>query len=216
MNPIKIAPSILASDFGRLSDEAKRAEQAGADLLHVDVMDGHFVPNITLGPQGVEAIRKAVSIPLDVHLMISRPDKYAKNFIDAGADYLTIHAEAEHDMKETLSFIRGQKIKAGPAINPDREVALIRDVLGMCDIVLIMSVFPGFGGQKFMPEVLRKVEELSRLKKENNFSYEIEIDGGINLETIIHARKSGIDIAVAGTALFRAKDMREEILKMRT
>lgn len=215
MQRLKIAPSILASDFGRLSEEAKRAQESGADLLHLDVMDGHFVPNLTFGPQVVEALKKAVKIPLDVHLMITRPDRYAEAFINAGADYLTVHAEAEHDLLKTLRFIRSRGVKAGPAINPDRPVDLIRDVLAESDIVLIMSVFPGFGGQKFMSEVLNKVEELSLLKKQKGFHYEIEIDGGINASTIIPSKRAGIEIAVAGTALFGAADMKSAIQQMK-
>lgn len=215
MSLIKIAPSILASDFGILAKEARNAEKAGADLLHLDVMDGHFVPNITFGPQIVGVIKKAVSIPLDVHLMISRPDTYALNFINAGADYLTVHAEASHDLMQTILFIKKNGVKAGPAINPDKGIDLIKHVLPISDIVLIMSVFPGFGGQKFMPEVLTKIHELKKLKQENNFSYEIEIDGGINLETVIEAKNAGIDIAVAGTALFGAKNMRNTIKQMK-
>lgn len=215
MQLLKIAPSILASDFGHLCDEARRAQDCGADLLHLDVMDGHFVPNLTFGPQVVEALKKAVTIPLDVHLMISRPDQYARAFIDAGADYLTVHAEAEHDLSQTMCFIHSRGIKTGPALNPDKPVDLIRNVLAEADIVLIMSVFPGFGGQKFMPEVLSKIEELSLLKKEKGYHYEIEIDGGINAETVIAAKKSGTEIAVAGTALFGAKNMKSAIQQMK-
>ena len=215
MQLLKISPSILASDFGRLSDEARRAEDSGADLLHLDVMDGHFVPNLTFGPQVVAAVKKAVKIPLDVHLMISRPDLYAEAFINAGADYLTVHAEAEHNLSQTMKLIRSKGIKTGPALNPDKPLDLIRNVLEESDIVLIMSVFPGFGGQSFMPEVLTKIQELSLLKKQKGYHYEIEIDGGINAQTVVLAKKAGVEIAVAGTALFGAKDMRSAIQQMK-
>ena len=215
MQLLKIAPSILASDFGRLSEDARRAEESGADLLHLDVMDGHFVPNLTFGPQVVEALKKAVKIPLDVHLMISNPDRYAQSFINAGADYLTVHAEAEHDLAQTMNFIHSKGIKTGPALNPDKPLDLIRQVLEVSDLVLIMSVFPGFGGQRFMPEVLAKVQELSLLKKQKGYHYEIEIDGGINAETVVLAKKAGIEIAVAGTALFGAENMRSAIQQMK-
>lgn len=212
---IKIAPSILAADFGKLAYEAKRAEDAGADMLHVDVMDGHFVPNITIGPLVVEALKKAVSIPLDVHLMIKEPFKYAKAFIDAGADILTVHAEAEHNILETLQFIRSKNIKCGPAINPDKSIDTIKSILHLCDIVLIMSVFPGFGGQKFIPSVLSKVTDLYNLRIEKGYNYEIEIDGGINLNTISSAKNAGIDIAVAGTAIYGKNDINKVILTMK-
>lgn len=212
---IKIAPSILAADFGQLAKDAKRAEDAGADFLHVDVMDGHFVPNITIGPIVVEALKKAVSIPLDVHLMIKHPYKYAKAFIDAGADILTVHAEAEHNIIETLEFIKSKNVKCGPAVNPDKSIDTIKPILHLCDIVLIMSVFPGFGGQAFIPTVLSKVEELHRLRNENGYHYKIEIDGGINLNTIKVAKQAGIDIAVAGTAIYGASDIKSVILTMK-
>jgi ribulose-phosphate 3-epimerase len=215
IKPVKIAPSILAADFGRLAEEAKRAESAGADWLHVDVMDGHFVPNLTIGPDGVSALRNAVSLPLDVHLMISRPDRYWKAFADAGAGWITCHAEAEHDLGETLSKIREAGIRAGPALNPDKDLESIEPVLPESDLVLVMSVFPGFGGQKFMPEVLEKVRRLDRIRRENGYRFEIEIDGGITLETVREAWKAGVDVAVAGTALYRAVNMEGSIAAMR-
>jgi ribulose-phosphate 3-epimerase len=213
---IQIAPSILAGDFGCLKEEALRAEKAGADLLHVDVMDGHFVPNITFGPQAVRALKKSVSIPLDVHLMISRPDQYWEAFLAAGASYLTVHAEAEHDLKTTLRLIRARGIKAGPALNPDRGVEEILPVLADCDLVLIMSVFPGFGGQAFIPEVLEKVKKLVLIRKEKSYHYKIEIDGGITMENFPLVKDAGVDIVVAGTTLYKAKNMSELIQTMKS
>jgi ribulose-phosphate 3-epimerase len=210
-----IAPSILAGDFNRLGEEALRAEKAGADFLHLDVMDGHFVPNLTFGPQAVAALRKIVTIPLDVHLMITHPDKYVDAFMDAGSDYLTVHAEADHDLLKTLKKIKARGVKAGVAINPDKGVDLIESVLPFCDLVLVMSVFPGFGGQTFMKEVLPKVERLVALRNTYGYTYVIEMDGGINMETLPLVKKSGVDIAVAGTALYHAKDMKQAIAQMR-
>jgi len=214
-NVIKIAPSILAADLGNLSIEAKRAEDAGADMLHLDIMDGHFVPNISFGPMVVDAIRKVVSIPLDVHLMLTYPHKYIDNFINAGADYLTVHAEADHNLKETIQSIQAKGVKSGPVLNPDKGIELIEDVLPFSDIVLIMSVFPGFGGQKFIKDVLSKITKLRQIKENKNLDYLIEIDGGINENTVKDAIIAGIDVAVAGTALYHKKDMREAIKQMR-
>ncbi len=214
-NLIKIAPSILAADLGNLSLEAKRAEDAGADMLHLDIMDGHFVPNISFGPMVVEAIKKVVSIPLDVHLMLTHPHKYIDNFINAGADYLTVHAEADHNLKETIQTIQAKGIKSGPVLNPDKGIELIKEVLPFSDMVLIMSVFPGFGGQKFITDVLSKVKELKQIKEDQKFTYLVEIDGGINEDSVKEAIIAGIDVAVAGTALYHRKDMKEAIKQMR-
>ncbi|MBN1520924.1 MAG: ribulose-phosphate 3-epimerase [Candidatus Aureabacteria bacterium] len=205
------APSILAGDFGRLADSAKRAEEKGADFIHVDVMDGHFVPNITFGPDVVKALRQAVAIPLDVHLMISRPDIYAARFIEAGADIVTVHKESEHDIEKTLSDIQDMGAEPGVVLNPDTDISAVTDVLDKCRMVLVMSVFPGFGGQSFIPDVLKKVEKLKALREKNKWDYWIEIDGGINAETSKLAFSSGVDVIVAGTYVFKNKNIRSAI-----
>ncbi|MBN2143292.1 MAG: ribulose-phosphate 3-epimerase [Candidatus Aureabacteria bacterium] len=212
---IQIAPSILAADFGCLREEAVKAEKSGADLLHIDVMDGHFVPNITFGPQVVSMLKQSVSIPLDVHLMISHPDQYLEAFINSGASYLTVHAEANHDMPSTLRMIRSKKVKAGPALNPDRNIEEILPVLPESDIVLVMSVFPGFGGQTFIPNVLEKIKKLVLIRKEKGYHYQIEIDGGITMDNFPLVRDAGVDIVVAGTTLYRAENMNKLIQQMK-
>ena len=202
------APSILSGDFGYLADSAKKAEAEGADFIHVDVMDGHFVPNLTFGPDMVKAIKKAVNIPLDVHLMISRPDIYAEKFIEAGADIVTVHKESEHDITQTLNEIRRMSALPGVVINPDTEVEEIMDVLSLCRIVLVMSVFPGFGGQSFIGDVLKKVKRLKEIREKRNLDFWIEIDGGINAETSRQAYEAGADILVAGSYVFGKEDIR--------
>lgn len=182
---IKIAPSILAADFAKLGDEVKEVEKAGADLIHVDVMDGHFVPNITLGPLVVDAIRPLTKLPLDVHLMIENPDRYIEQFADAGADYITVHVEACPHLHRTLQLIRSYDVKSGVVLNPHTPVESILHVLEEVDMVLFMTVNPGFGGQKFIHSVLPKVKQLSDIIQERNLSIEIEIDGGVDEETII-------------------------------
>jgi ribulose-phosphate 3-epimerase len=206
-----VSPSVLAGDFGSLSESARRAQAAGADMLHVDVMDGHFVPNITFGPDAVAAMKKAVSIPLDVHLMISRPDVYAGKFIEAGSDYLTVHRESEHDMMSTLKKIWELGAVPGAVINPDTEVSAIEDVLSECGMVLVMSVFPGFGGQKFIKDVLLKVEKLRQLREKKKYCYLIEIDGGINAEHGKQAFAAGADVLVAGTYVYNSPDMKKAV-----
>ena len=205
------APSILSGDFGYLADSAKRAEELGADFIHVDVMDGHFVPNLTFGPKMAAAIKRAVNIPLDVHLMISRPDIYAPKFIEAGADIVTVHKESEHDIVKTLTDIREKGALPGAVINPDTEVDTIEDVLDLCSMVLVMSVFPGFAGQKFIPDVLHKIEKLKQIRDERNLSFWIEVDGGINAETVKKAYVSGADVIVAGSYVFGNKKMKDAV-----
>ena len=216
MKKIKISPSILSSDFGQLSTEIKKIEDAGADMIHVDVMDGHFVPNITIGAPVVKALRKHTSLPFDVHLMISPVHKYVKDFADAGADIITVHPEATDNLLQTIELIKSLGKKAGVSINPKTSLDSIFPVLHLIDLALIMSVNPGFGGQKFMPEVLSKVKVLRQKIDEENLKVEIEIDGGIDFDTGKLAKEAGVDILVSGTTLFRGNDgLKENIKKLR-
>ncbi len=203
---IAIAPSVLSADFGRLADEIAAVEAAGADLLHVDVMDGCFVPNITLGPNIVRAMRRATKLPLDVHLMIVEPEKHVGAFIDAGADSLTIHVEATPHSHRALQIIRSRKVRAGVALNPSTSEESLRYLLGSLDLVLVMSVNPGFGGQTFLPEVLPKVAAIRRMIDEGRHSIEIEIDGGIVEGTAGLAVSAGARVLVAGNAIFTKPD----------
>lgn len=212
-----ISPSILAGDFAKLGEEARRVEHAGADLLHVDVMDGNFVPNLTFGPSGVEALSRSTTLPLDVHLMIQHADKYIPDFLKAGSSILTIHVEALYlsNLQDTLKLIKSRDCLAGISLNPATPVSAIKPYLHLADLILVMSVVPGFGGQSFMPEVLHKVKELCTLRQTEGYHYKIEIDGGINFETLKLSKEAGIDIAVAGTFLFKAKDMAQTIAAMK-
>ncbi len=214
MHPIRIAPSLLASDFANLESEIAKVEAGGADWLHVDVMDGHFVPNITIGPPVVASIKKVATTPLDVHLMISDPWKYADPFLDAGADVLTFHLEvaARGDCHELIKQIKGRGAKAGMAINPDADVRALEPYLDDLDMVLVMSVYPGFGGQSFMSEVL---ESVSTLRTDMGFPGEIEMDGGIDPDTIESCAAAGTNVFVAGTAVFRAPDVPQRIADLR-
>ncbi len=214
-NKIQIAPSLLAADFGRLGEEALAAEAAGADMLHVDVMDGHFVPNITVGPGVVAAIRKRVRIPLDVHLMISDPDSFIGPFADAGADILTVHAEVLPHLHRTLQVIRNRRIRAGVSINPATPLKNIEAVLEETDLALLMTVNPGFGGQQFIRAVLPKIRELRDFVDRRGFRLDIEVDGGINPGTAREAVEAGANVIVAGTAVFGAADLAEAIQSLR-
>ena len=206
MKKIQISPSILSADFSQLGKEVKRLEDGGADLIHVDVMDGHFVPNLTIGPPVIKALKKNCSIKFDVHLMISPVHKYIEAYADAGADIITIHPEATEDLSASISKIKELKKKVGVSLNPETKVNVIKDYLNQIDLVLIMSVNPGFGGQKFMPEVLDKIKELKNIQKDQNIDFDIEIDGGIDFENSKIAIKAGANILVSGTTVFKSNN----------
>jgi ribulose-phosphate 3-epimerase len=209
--PVKIAPSLLAADFARLGEEIARVEAAGCDMIHVDVMDGHFVPNITIGPFIVKAIRKVTRLTLDVHLMIETPGKYVKDFADAGSDIITVHAEAcPDDLGQVIDAIRARGVKVGVSLRPPTPLSAIDKHLDKIDMVLLMTVEPGFGGQAFMPDVLSKVESLRK-----RYSKDIEVDGGINKETSKRAIGAGANVLVAGTAIFGKADVKQAIEDLR-
>jgi len=206
MKKIQISPSILSADFSQLGNEIKRLEEGGADMIHVDVMDGHFVPNLTIGPPVIKALRKQCSIKFDVHLMISPVHKYIEAYADAGADIITIHPEATDNLEESISKIKGLNKKVGVSLNPESKLDLITNYLEKIDLVLIMSVNPGFGGQKFMPEVLDKVKKLKDIKSKNNMNFDIEVDGGINFDNCQLAIEAGANILVSGTTIFKSNN----------
>ena len=212
---IKISPSILSADFSILGEEIKSLEKAGADLIHVDVMDGHFVPNITMGPPIIKMIRKCTKLPFDVHLMISPVEKYIKDFANAGSDIITIHPEATDNLKRAVKTIKSLGKKAGVSLNPKTPTSVLMDVINEIDLILIMSVNPGFAGQSFMSEVLPKVKELRQIINEKKLKIDIEIDGGINFETAPLAVKAGANILVSGTTIFKGGSLKENILKLR-
>ena len=212
MQKIRIAPSILSADFSKMGEEVKNLEANGADLVHCDVMDGVFVNNITFGIKMVEDIRKITSLPLDCHLMIVHPEKYVERFVKAGADIVTVHYEACKDnLKETLELIKQAGAKCGAVINPDTPVSAIQDVIPLCDMVLVMSVFPGFGGQSFIGEVLEKVKEIRGIIDRSGKEIDLEIDGGINSETVVLAKQAGANVIVAGSSVFKAADRKQAI-----
>jgi ribulose-phosphate 3-epimerase len=206
MKKIQISPSILSADFSQLGNEIKRLEEGGADMIHVDVMDGHFVPNLTIGPPVIEALRKQCSIKFDVHLMISPVHKYIEAYANAGADIITIHPEATESLEESILKIKSLNKKVGVSLNPESKLDLINNYLEKIDLVLIMSVNPGFGGQKFMPEVLDKVKKLKEIKSNKNMSFDIEIDGGINFDNCQSAIEAGANILVSGTTVFKSNN----------
>ena len=211
---IKISPSILSADFSILGDEIKSLEQAGADLIHIDVMDGHFVPNITMGPPIIKMVRKFTKLPFDVHLMISPVEKYIKAFADAGSDIITIHPEATDNLKRAVSTIKSLGKKAGVSLNPKTPISALIDVINDIDLILIMSVNPGFAGKSFMSEVLPKVTELIKMINDKKLKIDIEIDGGINFETAPLAVKAGANILVSGTTIFSGS-LKDNIQKLR-
>ncbi|KGR80400.1 ribulose-phosphate 3-epimerase [Ureibacillus manganicus] len=209
---IKIAPSILSANFAKLGEEVKEVEQAGASVIHIDVMDGHFVPNITMGPIVVEALRPITNLPLDVHLMIENPDDYIEQFAKAGADWISVHVETCRHLHRTIQLIRSFGVRPGVVLNPHTPIDSIQHILEDIDFVLFMTVNPGFGGQKFISSVVPKIESLSKIIKERGLTIDIEIDGGINAETIIPCAKAGASIFVAGSAIYN-KENRAEALK---
>ena len=206
MKNIQISPSILSADFSQLGTEIKRLEEGGADMIHVDVMDGHFVPNLTIGPPVIKALRKHSSLKFDVHLMISPVHKYIDAYADAGADIITIHPEATENLENSIKKIKEKNKKVGVSLNPESKIDLILDLLDQIDLVLIMSVNPGFGGQKFMPEVLDKIKELKKIKEQKKMAFDIEIDGGINFDNCKSAIDAGANILVSGTTVFKSND----------
>ena len=203
MKKIQISPSILSADFNQLGNEIKRLEEAGADMIHVDVMDGHFVPNLTMGPPVIKALRKYTKLPFDVHLMISPVHKYIKDYADAGADIITIHPETTDNLEDSIQYIKKLNKKIGISLNPETQIEVVKNFLEKIDLVLIMSVHPGFGGQKFIPKVLDKIKELKKIKDQQNLNFDIEVDGGINFDNNKLVIKAGANILVSGTTIFK-------------
>jgi ribulose-phosphate 3-epimerase len=199
---IELASSILSADFAKLGEQVQAAAEGGATLVHVDVMDGHFVPNLTMGPMIVASLRKATTLPLDVHLMIDNPDRFISAFADAGADWISVHQEATPHLHRALELIRARGVQAGAVINPATPVETLSEVLDMVDFVLVMSVNPGFGGQKFIPASLGKIQQLAALRMQHNAHFRIEVDGGVGLDTIARIVRAGADVLVAGNAIF--------------
>ena len=203
MKKIQISPSILSADFSQLGNEIKRLEEGGADMIHVDVMDGHFVPNLTIGPPVIKTLRNYTKLPFDVHLMIKPVHKYIKSYAEAGANIITIHPEATDNLKDSIKHIKELGKKVGVSLNPDTKTDIIKEFLSELDLILIMSVYPGFGGQKFIPEVLSKIEELKNIKLKENLKFDIEVDGGIDFNNSKLVVKAGANILVSGTTIFK-------------
>ena len=206
MKKIQISPSILSADFSQLGNEIKKLEEGGADMIHVDVMDGHFVPNLTIGPPVIKTLRNYSTLPFDVHLMISPVHKYIKDYADAGADIITIHPEATDNLEESINLIKKLNKKIGLSLNPDTPIDIIKKFLSSIDLVLIMSVYPGFGGQKFIPKVIDKIKELKNIKEKQNIKFDIEVDGGIDFENSKLVVEAGANILVSGTTIFKNND----------
>ena len=203
---IKISPSILSCNFSKLGEEIKSLEKAGADLIHIDVMDGHFVPNITIGPEVIKKIRPLTKVPFDVHLMISPVDNFIEDFANAGSDIITIHPEATKDLKKSIELIKKFDKKVGISLNPNSEISLVEPYLNNIDLILVMSVNPGFAGQKFKPEVLKKLEKIKKIIVSKNLKIDLEIDGGINFQNSIDAKNAGANILVSGSTIFNEND----------
>jgi ribulose-phosphate 3-epimerase len=216
VNPSRrIAPSILSADFSRLADEIRSVERAGADLIHVDVMDGHFVPNLTIGPMVVEAIRRVTRLSLDVHLMVERPDALVEEFVKAGANSLTVHVEASPHLHRTIQLIKHMGATAGVALNPATSLATVEEVLDEIDLLLVMSVNPGFGGQSFIPKVLEKIRTARRMIDARGHSTLLEVDGGVKVSNAKNLSDAGVNIFVAGSAIFESEDYKKTILEMK-
>ena len=218
MKKIKISPSILSADFSQLGLEIKNLENSGADMIHVDVMDGHFVPNLTIGPPVIKALRKYTNIPFDVHLMINPVHKYIKDYAESGADIITIHPEATTSLQQSINEIKKFKKKVGLSLNPDTKIEVIEKYLDQIDLVLVMSVFPGFGGQKFIKDVLKKIERISDIKNKENFKFDIEVDGGINFSNFKEVLEAGANVLVSGTTIFKENngDIKKNINFLKT
>jgi len=211
----QIAPSILSADFSQLTEEIQKVEEAGADLIHLDVMDGHFVPNLTFGPPVIASIRKVTRLPFDVHLMIEKPERSIQAFVDAGGDFITVHAEAETHINRTIAFIKEKGLKAGVSLNPATPLCLIEEIIKDIDLLMVMSVNPGFGGQIFIQNILEKIKKARNLIDEKAPDVLLEVDGGVNLENIRSLKEAGVDIFVAGSVIFKSKDYKQTIQSMK-
>jgi len=218
MKKIKISPSILSADFSQLGNEIKKLEQGGADMIHVDVMDGHFVPNLTIGPPVIKRLRNYTKLPFDVHLMISPVHKYIKDYAEAGADIITIHPEATENLNDSINYIKNFNKKVGVSLNPETKTDIIMKFLKEIDLILIMSVHPGFGGQKFIPEVINKIKELNNIKTKENIKFDIEVDGGIDFNNAKLVAEAGANILVSGTTIFKNNngDIKKNIETLRS
>ena len=218
MKKIQISPSILSADFSRLGNEIKRLEEGRADMIHVDVMDGHFVPNLTIGPTVIKALRNYTKLPFDVHLMISSVHKYIKDYAEAGADIITVHPEATEDLSESINLIRKLNKKVGVSLNPNTNISILDGYLPNIDLILIMSVYPGFGGQKFIPDVIEKIKSLKDIKEKNKYFFDIEVDGGINFSNSKEVINAGANILVSGTTIFKENngDIKKNIEMLRS
>lgn len=212
---VKIAPSILSANFAKLLESIKAVEKAGADMLHIDIMDGHFVPNISIGPMVIESFKDDIDIPFDVHLMIQNPDNYIPQFVNAGADIITVHSEACSHLHRTIQNIKSHGIKAAVSLNPATSLHTIEDILEEIDMVLLMSVNPGFGGQKFIPSTLNRIKRLRKMIDENSLNVDIEVDGGIKIDNVGEVVRAGANIIVAGSAIFNSNNIKETIEEFR-